>query len=142
MDPIGLAKCKKHYEELFIENRDEYTNVNYETMQEDPEETERITVNEVKETLRRMKNHKAPSPGGIPIELLKYAPQITQEQVAELFNDFLFGEEIPEEWKLALIGSLHKKRSMKDCDNYRGISVLASMGKLYGRIIKQRIKGK
>jgi hypothetical protein len=61
--------------------------------------------------------------------------------VTELFNDYLFGEDIPEEYKLALIRSLHKKGSRKDCGNYRGISVLASMGKLYGRIIKQRTEG-
>jgi hypothetical protein len=81
MDPIGLMKWKKHYEELLIENRDECKNASYETMQEDLEEIGRITVKEVNETLRRMKNHKAPGPGGtrIPIEWLKYAPQITLE---------------------------------------------------------------
>jgi hypothetical protein len=55
-------------------------------------------------------------------------------------NDCLFGEENPEERNLALICSLQKKESRKDCGNYRGISVLASMGKLYGRIINQRIE--
>ncbi|GFG36456.1 hypothetical protein Cfor_11479, partial [Coptotermes formosanus] len=127
MDPIGLTKWKKHYEELLVHNRDEYKNVNYETMQEDLEEIGRITVKEVKETLRRMRSYKAPSPGGIPIEFLKYAPQITLEDVTELFNDCLFGEENPQEWKLALISSIHKKGSRKDCGNYRGISVLESM---------------
>jgi hypothetical protein len=100
-----------------------------------------VIQNEVKETLRRMKNHKAPGPEGIQTELLKYAPRITSEHATELFNDCLFGEDIPEEWKLALIRSLHKKGNRKDCDNYRGIRVLASMAKLYGRIIKQRIEG-
>ncbi|GFG37994.1 hypothetical protein Cfor_02877 [Coptotermes formosanus] len=134
MDPIGLMKWKKHYEELFIENRDEYKNASYETMQEDLEEIGRITVKEVNEILRRMKNHKAPGPGctRIPIELLKI--------LTEFLNDCLFGEENPEERNLALICSLQKKESRKDCGNYRGISVLASMGKLYGRIINQRIE--
>jgi hypothetical protein len=139
MDPIGLTKWKKHYKELLTENRDEYKNVNYEIMQEDLEAIETITVKEVKETLR-MKNHKALGPGGIPTELLKCTPQITLEYVTELFNDCLFGEENPEEWKLALISSLHKRGSSKECGNYRGISVLASIGKLYGRIINQRIE--
>jgi hypothetical protein len=140
MDPTGLTKWKKHYEELLTENRDEYKKVNYEIMQEDLEASGRITVKEVKETLRRMKNHKAPDPGGILIELLKYAPQITLEYMTELFNDCLFGEANPEECKLALISSLHKRGSRKECGNYRGISVLASMGKLYGRIIHQHIE--
>jgi hypothetical protein len=76
----------------------------------------------------------------MPIELLKYAPQITLEYVTELFNDCLFGEENPEEWKLALISSLHKRGSRKECGNYRGVSVLASIGKLYVRIINRHIE--
>lgn len=78
-----------------------------------------------------MKSNRAPGPGGIPIELLKYATEDALEYVKELFNDCLFRDDIPEEWKLALISSLHKKGDKKDCGNYRGISVLASMGFFY-----------
>lgn len=62
------------------------------------------------------------------------------EILTEIFNDCLRGEEVPKEWKLANISPIFKKGNRKDCNNYRGISVTSSLGRLYGRILKMRIE--
>lgn len=56
-----------------------------------------------------MKNGKAPGPGAIPGELLKYEPDILLELLASTFNQFLRGEELPEELNTAYISNIYKK---------------------------------
>ena len=63
------------------------------------------------------------------------------ETIAKLFNKCLSeGGKVPEDWNLAHISSIYKKGDEKLCKNYRGISVTSSMGRLYGRILKERIE--
>lgn len=138
---IQSKKWKEYYMSLLTENRDEFlgeidevTAINEECMQI-------INKKEIKNALREMKNGKAPGPGDIPVELVKYGPDILIEMLADIFNKCLMeGQNIPEDWNLAYISSIYKKGDKKVCGNYRGISVTSSIGRLYGRILKKRIE--
>ncbi len=47
---------------------------------------------------------------------------------------------VPEGWRKAFIVPLYKgKVNREECNNYRGISLLSVPGKIYGRILKERI---
>lgn len=37
---------------------------------------------------------------------------------------------MPEEWKVGYLKPLHKKRDRRKCDNYRGIQVISTFGRL------------
>ena len=39
-------------------------------------------------------------------------------------------EKVPKDWLKQLLVPLHKKGSLKDCDNYRGIALLSVPGKV------------
>ena len=46
-----------------------------------------------------------------------------------------------EDWRFAVIISLHKgKREKTECDNYRDTRLLNGVGKIYARILKDRIQ--
>jgi hypothetical protein len=48
---------------------------------------------------------------------------------------------VPEDWQCAIIFPLWKKKdNKKDCNTYRGISLLSHSGKLYASIIEKRIR--
>ncbi|KAL7306278.1 hypothetical protein TKK_0001711 [Trichogramma kaykai] len=49
------------------------------------------------------------------------------------------GEEIPEDWKTAIIVPLYKKGDPNNPGNYRGISLLPTAYKIYTEIIKGRL---
>jgi hypothetical protein len=53
-----------------------------------------------------------------------------------IINRCINGEEVPQQWKVAYISSIHKKGSKRDCSNYRGISVTSVMNILYGKILR------
>ena len=47
--------------------------------------------------------------------------------------------EVPQDWRDAIIVSLHKKGSKSDWSNFRGIYLLSIVGKLFSRIILNRL---
>lgn len=57
------------------------------------------------------------------IELAKNVASITLEILAKVFNKF------SDEWKIADIYSLHKKRSKPEYNNNRGVSVTSSLAR-------------
>lgn len=138
---IQIETWKKYYEQMLTEDRQEYIRRDPEQRRDDDLRVERITEQEIREALKGIKNNKAPGPGNIPIELVKHAPTRLIEILQEIFNRCLIErEEIPTEWKLGYISSIYKKGSRTECKNYRGITVTSSVGRLYGRILKQRIE--
>ena len=47
----------------------------------------------------------------------------------------------PEDWRSAVIVSLHKGKGEKsECKNYRGISFLSAVGKIYAGILADRVR--
>jgi sorting nexin-29 len=46
----------------------------------------------------------------------------------------------PEEWKTALLPNIFKKGDKRKCENYRGISLLPTAYKLYGKILKDKLQ--
>lgn len=143
IEPIGMTNWVNHYKQLLTENRKEYKPIEKESDfngREIPRTITTITVEEIKGALKLMKNNKSPGPGGIPIELIKHAPLKAIEILRDIFNKILFGDSIPEEWNKSYISSIYKKGNKRDCDNYRGIAVISSVGRLYGRILKGRVE--
>lgn len=57
-----------------------------------------------------------------------------------LFNLAWSSSVVPKEWGFAVISPLHKKGSNRDCNNYRGISLLSVVGKVYSAILKKRTR--
>ena len=47
---------------------------------------------------------------------------------------------VPGDWIKAVIIPIFKKDSRLDCANYRGISLLSIVGKVFGRILNERVK--
>ena len=47
----------------------------------------------------------------------------------------------PSVWKNAVIVPVYKMGSRLDCTNFRGISLLSVVGKLFARVLNERVKG-
>ena len=102
-----------------------------------------ITEEEVERALKEMKVGKAPGVDGVRAEMLKEGGVTVVEWLLRVFIVCFVLSVVPEDWVLAIIIPLFKgKGDVHDCSNYRGISLLSVVGKLYGRILINRIKGK
>ena len=59
--------------------------------------------------------------------------------LTDLFNTCLHHQQVPKAWKNALVGLIHKKGNTSDIKNYRPISLLPIMYKVFSNILLQRM---
>lgn len=102
------------------------------------EELPDITAEETKASLVEMKNGKSPGEDGILIEAIKEGGDTLLQMITALFNKCLELEKIPEAWANAIITLLHKKGNITKLENYRPISLLSQLYKLFMKIITKR----
>ena len=72
----------------------------------------------------KLKSHKSPGVDEIPAELIKAGGGTICLEIHKLITSIWKKEKLPEEWKESIIVPIHKKGDKKDCNNYRGISLL------------------
>ena len=99
-----------------------------------------ISEEEIQEAITQLRVGKAPGADGISAELLKLGGAETIRWLTSLFNSIWSSESIPSDWLNHLIVPLHKKGSRSECDNYRGIALLSIPGKVFARVLLNRIK--
>ena len=97
-----------------------------------------ITDNEIQLALRKAKNNKASGIDTIPMELIKYSGGLVNENLNALFNCILDEGTYPVTLCEGIINPLHKKGSKADPQNYRKITVISSMGKIFESILNNR----
>ena len=85
-----------------------------------------------------MNNNKAPGMDGITAEILKYGGEKIIDLLHVVILD-VWETEAPQDWRDAVLVSLYKKGSKSDCGNFRGISLLSIVGKVFSRIILNRL---
>ena len=72
-------------------------------------------------------------------EMLKTGCGALQKSLLKLFNCILCFGDYPTEWKCAYITPVHKGGSPDDPNNYRGISILSCIVKLFNTILTKRL---
>ena len=97
------------------------------------------TPHEVNLATMSLKNGKATGPDGIPAELLKHGGPDLAQRLHNFIQSIWTEEQAPADLKDALIVAIHKKGDKADCGNYRGISLLSVVGKLFAKIISNRL---
>ena len=98
------------------------------------------TPDELATGLRRMANNKASGEDGMPAELLKRAGWTGTLLLTKLFNTILATECIPSGWRQGVIVSVYKADDPTDCSNYRGITILSAMDKLWSTLVALRLE--
>lgn len=122
------------YRELYSGNDLTQTEVNIQTR-----DITDVKVDEVKKALKSMKRGKAAGEDGVSVDILKAGGDVVIAKLANLFTKCLKDGKTPTSWKNAVVVLLHKKGDTKDLKNYRPISLLSVLYKLFTRVITNRI---
>ena len=88
--------------------------------------------------MKRLKRGKAVGPDGIPTECFARVCEGLTSLIAEFFTGVLQRGVYPKLWRLALLLPLLKKPTLDpaQCDNYRGISIITTLAKLFGMVLE------
>jgi len=102
---------------------------------------EYINTEEVQRAIKSLVNNKAPGMDEITAEMLKHGKETVAEQLVELFDMIWRDVEVPTDWKKEVIIKLPKKGSLNDCNNWRRITLLSTPGKVFSRVMLNRLQG-
>ena len=138
---IPLNTLLNHFQEL---NKDvSTTNVNLpedQTLSTNEIINTEFTTIEITKHINALKNNKSPGTDKILNEFMKYCPNELIPVIVKLFNVVLDSGVIPSEWTIGVIKPLYKnKGDINDVNNYRGITLLSCIGKLFTSVLNSRL---
>ena len=98
-----------------------------------------ITDEEVRQSIAHLHANKSPGPDGLPAEFFKCTMEFTVPYLTTVFNSILTTGNIPDDWGKSIICPLHKKGSVYDPNNFRGISLIDTVCKIFTNILVKRL---
>nr|VZI43079.1 unnamed protein product [Spirometra erinaceieuropaei] len=97
----------------------------------------------LQETIRavqQLSSGKAPRSDAIPAKVYKHGGPQLMDHLTALFQEMWRQGEVPQDFKDATIVHLYKRKGNHQvCDNHRGISLLNIAGKIFARILLNRL---
>ena len=91
--------------------------------------------------LQHLSPAKATGLDGIPPKLLIAAAEVITYPLTFLFNLIITSGIFPDDWKSARVSPLFKKGKQNDLDNYRPISILPAISKVFERLMYDQLYG-
>ena len=100
-----------------------------------------ITIDEIQKAIRKLKCKKAAGIDGIPEEFYKPGCNELLSALVLLFNTIITNGEYPS-WATGIIHIAHKKADHNVPDNYRKVTVMPCIGKLFKSVLNNRLSFK
>ena len=98
-----------------------------------------ITQREISKSIKQLKNKKSAGPDRLLNEFFIHGEQVLLPYIEIIFTAILNNGYFPEDLSVGEIVPLHKKGSLNSVDNYRGITLLSAFGKLFTRVLNNRL---
>ena len=98
-----------------------------------------IAENEVKQSIIKLHTNKSPGPDGLSAEFFKCTMENILPYLTTLFNNIYESGNIPDSWGNNIICPLHKKSSLFDPNNFRGVSLISTICKMLTNILTSRL---
>ena len=127
----------KHYQKLLIADTGNLTHFVPDPPKYMPCLDDDITPFETEQAVKTLKSSKAAGLDGLPPGLLKYLTTDWTILLTYVFN-LVFSGVYPDSWKVAKMFNIYKKGNRMDPANYRGISIIQALAKLYDIILSKR----
>ena len=102
---------------------------------------EPVALSDVVKEINDINPNKSSSKDSIPPKMLKISSEVTANILQKLLNDSLETGMFPDSLKLAHITLIFKKKDPLNKTNYRPVSVLPIVSKLFGKIMQKQING-
>ena len=94
---------------------------------------------EIARSLKHLKNKKSSGHDGISNEILKCCSPVIEPILAEIFNEMIEFSIYPDWTKLAKITPLYEKGDRNLPENYRPISLISSLSKVFEKLLLKRM---
>nr|VZI47363.1 unnamed protein product [Spirometra erinaceieuropaei] len=93
--------------------------------------------------VQQLSSGNAPGSDAIPAEVYKHGGPQLMDHLTALFQEMWRHGEVPQDFKDATIVHLYKRKGNRQvCDNHRGISLLSIAGRIFARILLNRLNNR
>ena len=99
-----------------------------------------ISRDEIVSCIKSMNTNKSPGPDGICMEMFKETLNEILPFLHNLFNELYDKGELPPGWCENIICPIHKSGSKMDPGNFRGVSLINSISKIFTGILTNRLQ--
>ena len=99
-----------------------------------------VSASEVQSALRGLDLRKAAGPDGLDPFFLKLAADFIADPLSYIFNLSLTTNKLPKVWKSAFVLPLLKGGKPSEVNNYRPISKLCILAKVFERLVSDQLK--
>ena len=104
-----------------------------------PELDSEITNTELLNAIMHQKNNKSPGIDNLIVETLKISFDIISPFLLKLFNRLFSNGEYPKAWGEGIIVPIFKGGDKDDAHNYRGITLINILSKIYSQVLLNRL---
>ena len=98
-----------------------------------------ITEEEISKAIGRLKSNKSSAEDNIINEMFMKCRDVMTPLLCRLFNEIYNSGFFPESWSKGCIVSIYKKGDKNDPNNYRGITIVSCLGKLFTSVLNNRL---
>ena len=146
-NPDAIAEgMNKYFSDIGTVLADNFTNAHdsfeaYVNSTETTLEIQNISVVEVKSEITSIKASNATGHDRISSKLLKDSVEVVAESFTNIFNKSIEKGVFPDDLKIACISPIHKGDSKLDCCNYRPMSIISVVAKVFEKLISRQLNG-
>ena len=97
-------------------------------------------MQELHRALSKKKLGKAGGQSGIVPEMLLHGGSDLHQALHQVLLDMWQSQSVVAEWRNAVVVPIPKKGDIRVCDNWRGISLLDVAGKVFARVLQDRLR--
>jgi hypothetical protein len=98
-----------------------------------------ICTAEVISVIRNLKTSKSTGIDNIPAKILKVSANIIGPSITKICNISLNSGIFVDEWKMAWVLPIYKSDDKRKCENYRSISILPIISKIFERCVFNQV---
>ena len=96
-------------------------------------------LSDIKNEIKGLNSNKAKTYNNIPTKIIRQSAEFTANTLQLLFNNAISNSEFPESLKLADVTLAFKKKDPLDKTNYRPVSVLPPVSKIFERLMQKQV---